>query len=126
MGAAVARVLRSALSSAAEIRALGGDVDAVIDELERSVAAVLREAQAAADDIIARAEKEAAVIAYRAPRPGSLGDEGARSSGPGDGQGVAMAARPHSDTLSGRQEDEVVLRRVRAPVRQINGRSRPT
>lgn len=62
LGAAAARVLRAAFAGANDIRAVGnrtpdGGPEELLRELERAVAAVLREAADAADEISGRAAR---------------------------------------------------------------------
>lgn len=55
LAAAATRVLRAALQGAASLRATEDRAEALLRELERTVASVLREAQAAADELRAGA-----------------------------------------------------------------------
>ena len=74
VGAAVTRVLRAALSGASDMRAAQNG-EQMLDELERAVARVLREAQNAADEIVSRAHDSTS-----APRTGGVTEDSASSA----------------------------------------------
>lgn len=95
LSAAAARVLRSALQGSAAIRAAGDRPEVVLRELERAVAALIREASQAAHDLI------------EAARELSRGELAPTTN---LDQGSAVAAPPRSEAL---QAPPIVDERVR-------------
>lgn len=55
LGKAAAGVLRRAMQGAGDLRAVGDRPEELLDELERAIASILREAKLAADEMLARA-----------------------------------------------------------------------